>query len=162
MRAIQSLTNPGVLVASTTSGRLISRYGRYRIFPFVGLPVGIGFTVELDGRLPDGTPLADAIEAVDSICAPTHYGVNCAHPTHIERGVADQSPQLRRIAVVRANASELSHAELDEAEVLDDGDPVALAAAVASLRERLPGLRVVGGCCGTDARHVAAMWGVSA
>jgi S-methylmethionine-dependent homocysteine/selenocysteine methylase len=128
----------------------------------VGLPVGIGLTVELDGRLPDGTPLADAIEAVDSICAPTHYGVNCAHPTHIERGMADQSPQLRRIAVVRANASELSHAELDEAEVLDDGDPVALAAAVASLRERLPGLRVVGGCCGTDARHVAAMWGVSA
>lgn len=110
----------------------------------VGLPVGIGFTVELDGRLPDGTPLADAIEAVDSICAPTHYGVNCAHPTHIERGMADQSPQLRRIAVVRANASELSHAELDEAGVLDDGDPVALAAAVASLRERLPGLRVVG------------------
>ncbi|HOQ88273.1 MAG TPA: homocysteine S-methyltransferase family protein, partial [Phycisphaerae bacterium] len=64
----------------------------------VGLPVGIGLTVELDGRLPDGTPLADAIEAVDSICAPTHYGVNCAHPTHIERGMADQSPQLRRIA----------------------------------------------------------------
>ena len=89
-------------------------------------------------------------------------GGSAAHPTHIEPGLADAPTQLQRIAVVRANASQLSHAELDEADELDDGDPVALAAAVTQLRDRLPGLRVIGGCCGTDVRHVAAMWGLSA
>lgn len=128
----------------------------------VGLPVGIGLTVEADGRLPDGTPLADAIAAVDAVCPPTHYAVNCAHPTHIEPGLAAAPTQSQRIAVVRANASQLSHAELDEADELDDGDPVALSAAVTQLRDRLPGLRVIGGCCGTDVQHVAAMWGLSA
>lgn len=128
----------------------------------VGVPVSIAFTVETDGRLPDGTPLAEAIEAVDAVCPPAHFGVNCAHPTHVIGGVAAGAPALRRIAVVRSNASELSHAELDEAEELDDGDPQALARAVEALREVLPGLVVIGGCCGTDARHVAAMWGVEA
>ena len=58
---------------------------------------------------------------------------------------------------MRANASRLSHAELDEAEELDDGDPVELAADVAALRPRLPNLTVVGGCCGTDERHIAQL-----
>ena len=128
----------------------------------VGVPVVLAFTVETDGRLPDGVPLADAIEAVDAVCAPVWFGVNCAHPTHIETGLAGSTEALHRIAMLRVNASELSHAELDTAEVLDEGDPEALAEAVDRLRQLLPGLRVIGGCCGTDARHVAAMWRVPA
>lgn len=124
----------------------------------VGVPVGIAFTVETDGRLPDGTTLAEAIATVDACCPPEHYGVNCAHPRHIAAGLGGEPAALSRIAVVRANASELSHAELDEAEELHDGDPAGLAEALAELRELLPGLRVIGGCCGTDARHVAAIW----
>lgn len=58
------------------------------------------------------------------------------------------------------NASRMSHAELDAAETLDDGDPAQLANEQAQLSQRLPELRIVGGCCGTDVRHVAAMWGV--
>lgn len=126
----------------------------------VGVPCGLAFTVETDGRLPDGTTLAEAIAAVDAIRPPAHFGVNCAHPRHIAAGLTSGGSALGRIAVVRANASELSHAELDETEELDDGDPLLLADAMAALRGRLPGLAVVGGCCGTDARHVAAMWGV--
>lgn len=127
----------------------------------VGVPATIAFTVETDGRLPDGTPLDAAIEAVDAVCPPAHFGVNCAHPTHISAGLGGASSTLNRIAFVRPNASELSHAELDEADVLDDGDPVLLAAQLGALRDLLPGLRVIGGCCGTDARHVAAMWGTT-
>lgn len=127
----------------------------------VGLPAVLAFTVETDGRLPAGTPLADAIEAVDAVCAPAYFGVNCAHPTHIESGLAGSAAALHRIALLRVNASALSHAELDEAEELDDGDPAALAEDVGRLRSVLPDLRVIGGCCGTDARHVAAMWSVS-
>lgn len=126
----------------------------------VGVPAAIAFTVETDGRLLDGTPPAEAIEAMDAVCPPTYYGVNCAYPTHIAAGLSADRKVLERVAFLRANASQLSHAELDEAEQLDDGDPVQLAKEVHGLRDLLPGLRVIGGCCGTDARHVAAMWAI--
>ncbi len=127
-----------------------------------GLPVAVGFTVETDGRLPDGTLLRDAIARVDAAAAPDYYVVNCAHPTHVVPGLeADgDAAWLGRIEGLRPNASKMSHAELDEAPELDEGDPAELASGVAMLRERLPNLRVVGGCCGTDSRHVAALWGV--
>jgi homocysteine S-methyltransferase len=123
-----------------------------------GLPVAISFTVETDGRLPGGVSLADAVTTVDSIAAPDYFLVNCAHPTHVEPGFAEGGEWLARIQGLRSNASELSHAELDEAETLDDGDPVALVAAHRRLESLLPNLRIIGGCCGTDVRHVAALW----
>ncbi|MGG5260493.1 homocysteine S-methyltransferase family protein [Phycicoccus avicenniae] len=126
-----------------------------------GIPVSVGFTVETDGRLPDGTTLADAVRAVDAAAAPEHYLVNCAHPTHVLPGL-DEGEWVRRLLGTRANASTMSHAELDEAEALDDGDPTRLAADQMEVSRRLPAMRVLGGCCGTDVRHVAAMWGVPA
>jgi homocysteine S-methyltransferase len=125
-----------------------------------GLPVAVSFTVEVDGRLPDGTPLSAAITAVDAESGPDYFMVNCAHPTHIAPGLADGGDWRSRIVGLRANASVRSHQELDAATELDEGDPVELARAQEALRPRLPNLALVGGCCGTDARHVAAMWGV--
>jgi S-methylmethionine-dependent homocysteine/selenocysteine methylase len=128
-----------------------------------GLPAAVGFTVETDGRLPDGTPLGDAIARVDAEAAPDYFLVNCAHPTHVAQSLdgdgADQA-WLGRIEGLRPNASRMSHAELDEAPMLDEGDPVELAAGVDGLRAKFPNLRIVGGCCGTDSRHVAALWGL--
>ncbi len=128
-----------------------------------GVPVVPSFTVETDGRLPDGTPLSEALERVDATTggAAEFFMVNCAHPTHIAAGL-DDAPALGRIGGLRVNASALSHAELDEMEELDEGDPVALARDNASLQERLPSVRLLGGCCGTDHRHVAEIvtaWG---
>jgi len=128
----------------------------------VGIPATVSFTVETDGRLPDGMPLADAIGAVDAACAPAQFGINCAHPTHIAAALAAGGEWLERIAVVRANASRLSHAELDEAEELDDGNPEELADEIRRLEVLLPALKVLGGCCGTDVRHISAMWEVAA
>ena len=125
-----------------------------------GLPVAVSFTVEQDGRLPDGTPLAAAITEVDADAAPDYYMVNCAHPTHIAAGLGDAGEWRSRIVGIRANASTRSHEELDAATELDEGDPAELATAQAALRPSLPNLAIVGGCCGTDARHVAAMWRV--
>lgn len=124
-----------------------------------GLPVAISFTVETDGRLPSGQPLRAAIEQVDAAtdAAAAYFMVNCAHPTHFERVLDEDGAWRERIAGVRANASRMSHAELDEAEQLDDGDPAELATEYRALRERLPRLAVVGGCCGTDHRHVGAI-----
>jgi S-methylmethionine-dependent homocysteine/selenocysteine methylase len=122
------------------------------------LPVVISFTVETDGRLPGGQPLGEAISQVDAETdgAADYFMVNCAHPTHFLE-VLEPAPWLERLRGVRANASKKSHAELDEAEELDEGDPRDLAARYLELGERLPNLTVVGGCCGTDHRHVDAM-----
>jgi homocysteine S-methyltransferase len=124
----------------------------------VGLPVVVGFTVETDGRLPNGTSIEDAILAVDAATdgAPLFFMINCAHPTHFADALPDGEAR-KRIGGLRANASTLSHAELDEAEALDSGDPDDLAERYVALRRDLPALEVVGGCCGTDIRHVTAI-----
>lgn len=121
-----------------------------------GLPVAASFTVETDGRLPDGTDLADAIHAVDEATgsAPCYYMINCAHPDHFSHVLDSAGAWKDRIFGVRANASRKSHAELDEATELDDGDPAEFGRLYAALRRELPALHIVGGCCGTDHRHV--------
>jgi homocysteine S-methyltransferase len=127
-----------------------------------GLPVTVSFTVETDGRLPSGQSLAEAIEQVDAEtgAAPAYFMVNCAHPTHF-LSVLDEPGPWHRVLGIRANASTKSHAELDESDVLDDGDPFQLAEEYLAIGDRLPHLTVLGGCCGTDHRHVgsvAAAW----
>ena len=126
----------------------------------VGLPAVISFTVETDGRLPSGQTLGDAIAQVDDAAdvAPAYYMINCAHPTHFRGQLDAGAAWLARIHGVRANASPLSHAELDESTELDRGDIDELAALYAALGSTID-LRVVGGCCGTDHEHVATIAG---
>jgi homocysteine S-methyltransferase len=123
-----------------------------------GVPAAISFTTETDGRLPDGTSLGDAVAAVDAATggAPVYYGVNCAHPSHFESALPGGAAGAR-VRSVRANASRKSHAELDESPTLDDGDPVELAGDYLRLRAQHPPITILGGCCGTDARHVQAI-----
>jgi homocysteine S-methyltransferase len=124
-----------------------------------GLPVVVSFTVETDGRLPSGHTVGEAIEQVDAETDGTaaYFMLNCAHPTHFAGVLEANAPWIERLRGIRANASKLSHAELDEAATLDEGDPAELAVAYRELSERLPALRVFGGCCGTDRRHVEAI-----
>jgi homocysteine S-methyltransferase len=132
--------------------------GIVRAAAAAGMPVAMSFTVETDGRLPTGQPLAEAIEQVDSETdgAAAYFMVNCAHPTHFV-AVLDEPGPWERVRGIRANASTKSHAELDESEELDDGDPDDLARQYLALGERLPHLTVLGGCCGTDHRHVGSV-----
>jgi S-methylmethionine-dependent homocysteine/selenocysteine methylase len=121
-----------------------------------GMPVAISFTLETDGRLPSGQSLADAVAQVDDEAdgGPEYYMINCAHPSHFEDVLEPGAPWLDRIRGLRANASRKSHAELDEATELDVGDPAELASEYRALGDRLRSLTVLGGCCGTDHRHV--------
>lgn len=124
------------------------------------MPCVISFTVETDGNLPSGQPLGDAIAQTDAKveeltgAKPTYYMINCAHPDHFSDRLTGTDEWKTRIGGVRANASRLSHAELDEAEELDDGDPTEFGALYGDLATHLPALKVIGGCCGTDLRHV--------
>ena len=120
------------------------------------LPAVISFSVEIDGRLPTGQTVGDAINTVDDATAggPAYYMINCAHPTHFIDALSNNASWTARVKGVRLNASALSHAELNDADDLDDGDPVELGALVSNIRKTFPHINVVGGCCGTDTRHI--------
>lgn len=125
-----------------------------------GLPVGVSFTVETDGKLPDGTPLGRAVEQVDAAAAPDWFGINCAHPTHVLNAL-DGGAWQGRLRTFRPNASTLTHQELDAMEVLDEGNRDLLRASTLELLAALPSLTALGGCCGTDSTHIAALWKAS-
>jgi S-methylmethionine-dependent homocysteine/selenocysteine methylase len=145
------------MVTAVTMTHVDEAVGIARAAADAGLPSAISFTLETDGKLPSGQGLGEAIEQVDDETgsAPAYYMINCAHPTHFESVLETGAPWVERIRGLRANASTKSHAELDEATQLDEGDPADLGARYAALRSRLPKLNVLGGCCGTDHRHVA-------
>lgn len=123
------------------------------------MPVVISFTLETDGRLPTGQSLKDAIEEVDvtTDSAPVYYMINCAHPEHFNDTLTHDDKWLNRIHGIRANASRKSHAELDECEELDDGNPIELGHAYQMFSKNMSQLNVFGGCCGTDHRHINAI-----
>jgi homocysteine S-methyltransferase len=124
-----------------------------------GIPCALSFTLETDGRQPGGKPLPDAIAEVDEATGgyPAYYMINCVHPVHFTDLVEGGGGWLDRVGGLRTNASMKSHAELDESETLDIGDPQDLARRYRRLLELMPGIRVIGGCCGTDHRHIAAV-----
>jgi homocysteine S-methyltransferase len=157
---VDAMARSGVdVVTALTLGYVDEAVGVCRAAQAAGVPAVISFTVETDGRLASGMPLGEAVTATDEATDgfPTHYMVNCAHPTHFAAALDDGAGWTARIGGLRANASQLSHAELDAMETLDEGDPAELAARYVQLRPALPGLQVLGGCCGTDHRHVAAI-----
>jgi len=146
------------MVAAFTINYVEEGVGIVRAAKAHGMPVTISFTLETDGRLPSGDSLAQAIERTEAETAyPAYYMINCAHPSHFEHVLRGPSAWRERIRGLRANASKRSHAELDESTDLDDGDPAQLGREYRGLQGWLPNLTVVGGCCGTDHRHVAAI-----
>ncbi len=144
------------LVTAITMNYVEEAIGIARAAQKTKVPAVISFTVETDGNLPTGQTLKSAIEQVDEATSgyPTYYMINCAHPTHFEHILAEGGTWLERIRGIRANASHLSHAELNEAPDLDIGNPVELGKQYARLKKRLSQLNVMGGCCGTDHRHL--------
>ena len=147
------------MVAAFTMNYPEEAVGIVRAAKTANMPVAISFTTETDGRLPSGATLRDAIEATDDASAgyPAYYMINCAHPTHLTEALAGTGGWSDRIRGLRANASRRSHTELDESPDLDEGNPEELGREYQELRGSLPELSVVGGCCGTDHRHVAAI-----
>jgi len=150
------------VVMAMTIPSVVEAIGVARAAQEVGLPLVLSPTIETDGCLPDGTPLGECIARVDAATsgAPAFYMVNCAHPRHLrptlEAAAERGEPWLARWRGFRANASAQSHAELDESPTLDRGDPEALARDLADMAARFD-LKVVGGCCGTDAEHLVAI-----
>jgi len=144
------------MVAAITMNYVEEAIGVARAAANAGMPVAISFTVETDGRLPTGQALRAAIEQVDAATSgvPAYYMVNCAHPTHFDHVLDETQPWSKRIRALRANASSKSHAELNDSPALDIGNPREFGQQYAALKRRHPQINVMGGCCGTDFRHV--------
>lgn len=156
---VSALAEAGVeQVAMLTIPYVAEAVGFVRAAHEVGVPCVASFTVETDGRLPSGVTVRDAVQVVDHETDGSAVGfmLNCAHPDHVSPAL-DEDEWVRRLVGFRGNASRMSHAELDAAAQLDAGDPEQLAQAYAALLRRLPAVDVVGGCCGTDDRHVRAI-----
>ena len=147
------------LVTAITMNYVDEAIGITRAAQAAGMPVVISFTLETDGNLATGQTLQSAIEHVDAETGggPAYYMINCAHPTHFAQVLREPAAWVDRIGGIRANASTMSHAELNEAPSLDEGNPDELGAQYAQLRTGLQSLTVLGGCCGTDERHVEAI-----
>jgi len=147
------------MVAAFTMNYTDEAIGIVRAAKSSDMPVAISFTVETDGRLPSGESLEEAITRTDDATGAhaAYYMINCAHPTHFAGVLEAGSGWRARLRGLRANASKRSHAELDAATELDVGDPAELGRDYVAIRRALPALNVVGGCCGTDHRHVEAM-----
>jgi homocysteine S-methyltransferase len=147
------------MVTAYTLNSINEAIGIARAAQSAGMPAAISFTVETNGRLANGETLREAIETVDRKTdrAPEYFLINCAHPTHFEDALKAGEAWTERIHGVRANASTKSHIELDESETLDAGDPADLGRRYVALREAFPKMRILGGCCGTDHRHAAAI-----
>lgn len=161
---VDAFTQAGAAMTTAVTMTYVEEaIGIARAAQTAGIEAVISFTTETDGRLPSGQTLGDAITQTDEATggSPAYYMINCAHPTHFADVVRDGEPWLERVKGIRANASALSHAELDEATELDRGDIPQWASEYAWLDSVLPDLRVVGGCCGTDHEHVAAVAGGS-
>lgn len=147
---------PVDLVVASTLGYVEEALGVALAAGSLSVPLVLSFTVETDGRLPSGQRVGEAIEQVDAATGArvAYFMINCAHPSHVARALEPGAGWKRRLCGLRANASTQSHAELDAATALDEGDADDLAASIVALRAAWPTLRVVGGCCGTDRRHV--------
>ncbi|MEM8837724.1 MAG: homocysteine S-methyltransferase family protein [Pseudomonadota bacterium] len=159
---IHALGKAGVdMISAMTLTQASEAIGIVEAAKEIDVPVVIAFTLETDGRLPSGQPLSEAIMEVDAATenGPLYYMINCAHPDHFRDVLDTDADWLNRIGGIRSNASRMSHAELDDAEELDDGDPVEFGKLSRDLAELLPNIRVVGGCCGTDHRHVGCVAG---
>jgi S-methylmethionine-dependent homocysteine/selenocysteine methylase len=147
------------LISAFTMNYVEEAMGIVRAAKASGMPAVISFTLETDGCLPSGQSLAEAIAETDAATgsAAAYYMINCAHPSHFAATLAAGGAWRERIRGLRANASRRNHAELDEAAELDEGNPAELGADYRALRRHLPALAVIGGCCGTDFRHVEAI-----
>lgn len=127
-----------------------------------GLPYMVSFVVRPSGTLLDGTPLKDAVAAIDAAVTPRPlaYMINCTHASFARAALLDDanssSVVRQRMIGLLANTAALSPEELDNSDCLVEEEPESFGTSVASLGADL-GLKILGGCCGTDGRHLSAL-----
>jgi S-methylmethionine-dependent homocysteine/selenocysteine methylase len=145
------------MAVAATFNNVPEAIGVIRAASGVGMPIGVSLTLTPEGRLRSGPTLREAIETVDEATAgaAAWFGTNCAHPIEFEDALADEGPWLDRLRYIRPNAAKMDKIALCSLGHLEDGDPVELGAQMGEVARRLPRADIIGGCCGTDERHLS-------
>jgi homocysteine S-methyltransferase len=155
----EALAAAGVdLLLAATLPALSEAVGLAQAQAATGLPYLVSFVARPEGTLLDGTPLKVAIAAIDNQASPPlAYLLNCTHASVFRRAISHErnsSPHVReRVIGLFANTAALSPEELDDSTELVEEAPEIFGADVAALHREL-NLKVLGGCCGTDDRHI--------
>jgi len=150
------------LLMASTMPEIHEALGMAEALAFTGCPYLVSFIVRPSGLLLDGTPLDEAMSRVDEEVSPRPLGylVNCVHSSAMSSAlctpVGQRALGTGRLMGLQANTSSKSPEELDGSEELEGEAPEAFASGMRALRTRF-GLRVLGGCCGTDAAHISAL-----
>lgn len=144
------------MAVALTFNNVPEAVGAVRAAGRVGLPIGVSLTLSSEGRLRSGPTLREAVEAIDAETggAAAWMGTNCSHPMEFFPALDDAGPWLDRLRYFRPNAAMMDKLALCKLGHLEDGDPVELGGQMADLALRLPRADILGGCCGTDERHL--------
>lgn len=145
------------MAVAATFNNVPEAIGVIRAASGVGMPIGVSLTLTPEGRLRSGPTLREAIETVDeaTASAAAWFGTNCAHPIEFEDALTDEGPWLDRLRYIRPNAAKMDKIALCSLGHLEDGDPVELGEQMGEIARRLPRADIIGGCCGTDERHLS-------
>ena len=155
---LENLDGSGADMAiAVTFNNIPEAVGVIRAANKLGIPIGVSLTLTPEGRLRSGPSLREAIEAVDEATDGTAawLGTNCSHPLEFEPALADPGPWQDRLRYVRPNAAKMDKIALCSLGHLEDGDPVELGQQMGDVAKRFPRADILGGCCGTDERHLA-------
>lgn len=158
---IRTLVEEGVeIISLMTVTNLHEAIAVVELAKEMKIPVAVSFSLESDGKLLSGLSLENAIQTVDKATGgyTAYFGINCVHPVRIIKPLESMDLNVRqRIGLIRGNASLKSHEELDNSDTLDRGDIPTFISALKQVILLLPGIKVVGGCCGTDEEHLSAL-----
>ena len=156
---VQQLTAAGVdFILAATLPAVSEARGIAAAISECGTAYSISFVIRANGEVLDGTPLNAAVKSIDAAVdlKPLFYQVNCVHPT-VFRQAIDQAQSISdRLIGLQANTSAKSPEELDGLDYLDTSDPKDFAESIVSLHKKF-GIKIIGGCCGTDHRHIEAI-----
>jgi homocysteine S-methyltransferase len=160
---VHALAQAGAdFLLAATLPALTEALGMARAMATTGCPYLLSFVLRPSGTLLDGTPVSDAIAQIDQTVSrpPSVYLANCIHPVHFEQALGEAEKARpgtqERLIGLQGNTSRKSPEELDGASTLDTDDPDDFGAVMARIRKRF-GTRILGGCCGTDSRHIEAI-----
>ena len=157
------LAEAGVdFLLAATLPALSEATGLAKALAAAGKPYMMSFVLRSEGTMLDSTPLKDAIAIIDSDVhpKPIAYLANCTHAsifkTAITHDTHSSSTARNRVAGLLANTAALEPEELNDSEELVEEDPQTFAQSMAALHRDL-GMKVLGGCCGTDDRHIDSL-----
>ena len=144
------------MAIGVTFNNIPETIGLIRAAKTIGVPLGVSLTLTPEARLRSGPTLKEAVETIDEKTdgAAAWFGTNCSHPVEFEPAISDAGPWTGRLRYIRPNASKMEKMVLCKLGYLEDGDPVELGKQMGDVARRFPKADILGGCCGTDERHL--------